>query len=61
MAEYAVVLVVILAIVVGTLRLVGSNTNNAFSSVVSSLLETSREPSGRPEKAELRHDINPQC
>jgi Flp pilus assembly pilin Flp len=37
MAEYAVVLVVILVIVVGTLRLVGSNTNNAFSNVASSL------------------------
>lgn len=36
-AEYAVVLAVILVIVVGTLRLLGSNANNAFSSVASSL------------------------
>ena len=36
-AEYAVVLAVILVIVVGTVRLVGSNANNAFSSVASSL------------------------
>jgi Flp pilus assembly pilin Flp len=34
-AEYAVMLAVILALVVGTLRLVGSNANNAFSSVAS--------------------------
>ena len=36
-AEYAVMLAVILVIVVGTVRLVGSNSNNAFSSVASSL------------------------
>jgi Flp pilus assembly pilin Flp len=30
-AEYAVMLAVILVIVVGTLRLVGSNSNNVFS------------------------------
>ena len=36
-AEYAVMLAVILVIVVGTIRLVGSNANNAFSSVASSL------------------------
>ena len=36
-AEYAVVLAVILVVVVGTLRLVGSNANNAFSSVASSV------------------------
>jgi Flp pilus assembly pilin Flp len=36
-AEYAVMLVVILVIVVRTLRLVGSNANNVFSSVASSL------------------------
>jgi Flp pilus assembly pilin Flp len=34
-AEYAVMLAVILVLVVGTIRLVGSNTNNAFSSVAS--------------------------
>ena len=36
-AEYAVMLAVILVIVVGTLRLIGSNTNNVFSSVASTL------------------------
>ena len=36
-AEYAVMLAVILVIVVGTIRLVGSNANNAFSSVASAL------------------------
>jgi Flp pilus assembly pilin Flp len=36
-AEYAVMLAVILVIVVGTLRLVGSTSNNVFSSVASSI------------------------
>lgn len=36
-AEYAVMLAVILVIVVGTIRLIGSNANNVFSSVSSSL------------------------
>jgi Flp pilus assembly pilin Flp len=36
-AEYAVMLAVILVLVVGTIRLVGSNANNAFSAVASSL------------------------
>jgi Flp pilus assembly pilin Flp len=36
-AEYAVMLAVILVIVVGTMRIVGSNSNNAFSTVASSL------------------------
>jgi Flp pilus assembly pilin Flp len=36
-AEYAVMLAVILVLVVGTVRLVGSNANTAFSSVASSL------------------------
>ncbi|HKT89468.1 MAG TPA: hypothetical protein VJQ59_13580 [Candidatus Sulfotelmatobacter sp.] len=36
-AEYAVMLAVILVLVVGTIRLIGSNSNNAFSSVASSL------------------------
>jgi Flp pilus assembly pilin Flp len=36
-AEYAVMLAVILVIVVGTIRLVGSNANNAFSAVASSI------------------------
>ena len=36
-AEYAVMLAVILVIVVGTIRLVGGNANNVFSSVGSSV------------------------
>lgn len=36
-AEYAVMLAVILVLVVGTIRLVGSNANNAFSTVASSV------------------------
>jgi Flp pilus assembly pilin Flp len=36
-AEYAVMLAVILVLVVGTVRLIGSNANNAFSQVGSSL------------------------
>ena len=34
-AEYSVMLAVILVIVVGTVRLIGSNANNVFSSVAS--------------------------
>ncbi len=36
-AEYAVMLAVILVIVVGTIRLVGTNANNVFSSVGSAV------------------------
>ena len=36
-AEYAVMLAVILVIDVGTVRLIGSNANNVFSSVASSI------------------------
>jgi Flp pilus assembly pilin Flp len=36
-AEYAVMLAVILVIVVGTVRLIGGNANNVFSSVASSI------------------------
>lgn len=36
-AEYAVMLAVILVIVVGTIRLIGSNANTVFSSVASSV------------------------
>jgi Flp pilus assembly pilin Flp len=35
MAEYAVMLAVIIVVVIGTVRLVGGNVNNAFSSVAS--------------------------
>jgi Flp pilus assembly pilin Flp len=38
-AEYAVMLAVILVIVVGTIRLIGGNANNAFSAVASSLAQ----------------------
>ena len=36
-AEYAVMLAVVLVIVVGTVRLIGANANNVFSSVASSI------------------------
>ncbi len=36
-AEYAVMLAVILVLVVGTIRLIGSNANNTFSSVASAV------------------------
>jgi Flp pilus assembly pilin Flp len=36
-AEYAVMLAVILVIVVGTIRLIGSNANNVFSEVSSAI------------------------
>jgi Flp pilus assembly pilin Flp len=36
-AEYAVMLAVILVIVVGTVRLIGGNSNNVFSSVASAI------------------------
>jgi len=36
-AEYAVMLAVILVIVVGTIRLIGSNANTVFSQVGSSI------------------------
>jgi Flp pilus assembly pilin Flp len=36
-AEYAVMLAVILVLVIGTVRLIGTNANNAFSTVASSL------------------------
>jgi Flp pilus assembly pilin Flp len=36
-AEYAVMLAVVLAVVVGTIRLIGSNANNIFSSVGSAI------------------------
>ena len=36
-AEYAVMVAVILIIVVGTIRLIGSNSNTVFSTVASSI------------------------
>jgi Flp pilus assembly pilin Flp len=36
-AEYAVMLAVILVIVVGTLKLIGGQSNNVFSEVASSI------------------------
>jgi len=38
-AEYAVMLAVILVIVVGTIRLIGGNANNVFSAVASSIAQ----------------------
>ena len=36
-AEYAVLLAVILVLVVGTVRLIGTNSNTVFSNVASSI------------------------
>ena len=36
-AEYAVMLAVILVLVIGTIRLVGGNANNVFSNVASTM------------------------
>ena len=36
-AEYAVLLAVILVLVVGTVRLIGANANNVFSTTASSI------------------------
>jgi Flp pilus assembly pilin Flp len=36
-AEYAVMLAVILVVVIGTIRLVGTNSNTVFSNVASSI------------------------
>lgn len=38
-AEYAVMLAVILVLVVGTVRLIGGNANNAFSQTASSIAQ----------------------
>jgi Flp pilus assembly pilin Flp len=38
-AEYAVMLAVILVIVIGTVRLIGGNANNVFSQVASSITQ----------------------
>ncbi|MBV8051860.1 MAG: hypothetical protein JOZ80_11765 [Acidobacteriaceae bacterium] len=38
-AEYAVMLAVILVIVVATVRLIGGNANNVFSAVASSITQ----------------------
>ena len=38
-AEYAVLLAVILVLVVGTVRLIGANANNVFSATASSIAQ----------------------
>ncbi|MGA2235528.1 MAG: hypothetical protein ABSG23_08645 [Terriglobales bacterium] len=38
-AEYAVMLAVILVIVIGTVRLIGGNANNVFSQVGSAMVQ----------------------
>jgi Flp pilus assembly pilin Flp len=38
-AEYAVMLAVILVIVIGTVRLIGGNANNVFSTVASQIAQ----------------------
>ena len=46
-AEYAVMLAVILVIVVGTIRLIGSNANTVFSQAASSIHSDSRQERGK--------------
>jgi Flp pilus assembly pilin Flp len=38
-AEYAVMLAVILVLVIGTVRLIGGNANNVFSGVASTMAQ----------------------
>jgi Flp pilus assembly pilin Flp len=38
-AEYAVMLAVILVLVIGTVRLIGGNANNVFSGVASNMAQ----------------------
>lgn len=38
-AEYSVMLAVILVVIVGTIHLIGSNSNNIFSAVASSIVQ----------------------
>ncbi len=38
-AEYAVMLAVILVVVIGTVRLIGGNANNVFSNVASTIAQ----------------------
>jgi Flp pilus assembly pilin Flp len=43
-AEYAVMLAVILVLVVGTIRIIGVNANNVFSNTASALQDTGSTP-----------------
>ena len=47
-AEYAVMLAVILVIVIGTIRLIGGNANNVFSSVASGISQYAIAGDGTP-------------
>ena len=38
-AEYSVMLAVILVVIVGTIHLIGGNSNNIFSAVASSIVQ----------------------
>jgi Flp pilus assembly pilin Flp len=46
-AEYSIMLAVVLVIVVGTVRLIGSNSGNVFSNVGSAIQELIRPSQGR--------------
>jgi Flp pilus assembly pilin Flp len=46
-AEYAVMLAVILVIVIGTVRLIGGNANNVFSTVASTITQQAEAPFAR--------------
>ena len=54
-AEYAVMLAVILVIVVGTVRLIGSNANTVFSEVASSVQQPRSGCALKPTHASLRY------
>ena len=57
-AEYAVMLAVILVIVIGTVRLIGSNANNVFSSVASSIQSSVRRNWGMNRKSLVRQGLS---
>jgi Flp pilus assembly pilin Flp len=50
-AEYAVMLAVILVIVIGTVRLIGGNANNVFSQVSSGMAQLTARPAPLPPAA----------
>src|SRR5262245_9099152 len=60
-AEYAVMLAVILVIVVGTVRLIGTQSNNVFSSVASSIQYTKQLAGRAPLSAVLCSAICVPC
>ena len=60
-AEYAVMLAVILAVVVGTIRMIGSDANNVFSSVAARSSRSGRQVRRTPEPVEHSSARTPLC